>query len=242
MYVLVDYNQDCNKLFNKLNENNDIPVVLFKIRLNNKNQIRDDYDKLKQLKTKLNPKFSALQITLDKMENATVGIINSFKQDFDILIGLGGLNKVNRFFLEQTRIDFLQDPHNSLFKPKIDFIHHFNSGINHILCNFAKEREIDFLISLNFIDENKRNIIKDFGKINQNLRFTRKYKINNYMNYIVQNENHIKNIKQLNSILSSFDVSNTQISDNQNILMNKIMQNKKVNTREFVNNDIKILN
>ena len=238
MFVLLEYNENYLENIKELKKLDYIPIILFKIVLNNKNQIKEDLQKLLDLKAKIKPKYTALQITLEKIENSTIGTVNNMKNNFDIIIGLGGLNKANRFFLESTQIDFLQDPQNTLFFSKIDFIHHFNSGINHILCNFAKEKETGFIFSLNFIYGNKTYIPKEIGRINQNLRFARKYNIDIYLNFIIKYPNQIKSLKEIENMLSIFDLSNDQKKNSLNILDLKIKNNEMKKTKKFICSEI----
>ena len=104
-------------------------------------------------------KFNIEQINVEH-----VGFVNTLN-DFDLVIGLGGLNKVNRFFFEDTLVDFVRDPHNVIFRSKMDFIHHQNSGINHVLCKLANERDIGMFFSLNFVLGENKNKAKEFGLV-----------------------------------------------------------------------------
>lgn len=228
MFVLLEYNKETYiELLNEIKRQKLTPVVLFKLDFNLKDQIKSNLEKIKEIKIQNQIKYNAIQIILpvEKINNNFSSIINGLKQEFDIVIGLGGLNKINRFFLEETNIDFLQDPQNSIFNPKIDFIHHFNSGINEILCNMAKKKEIGFIFSLNFIDIKTKYMAKEFGRINQNLIFAQKSKISFYLNYIIQNKNQIKSKKELMWILSLFDTNNINKSESIEILENKINNN-----------------
>lgn len=240
MFILLN-----NSYYNELKElvelNNLVPVVLFQITLSDKNSNKKSFDELIKLKNSLNPKYSAIQIKLDKIENQTSGIIDSLKRNFDIVIGLGGLNKINRFFLEQTKIDFLQDPHNSLYMNKTDYIHHFNSNINHVLCNLANEKETGFLFTLNF-SKNKKYIYKEIGRINQNIKFARKFKIPTLINFIIEDEEQIKSKFELMAIMSLFDMSSIQKKESLLILENKIKENAFKKSSSYIDRGIEIIN
>ena len=239
MYTLIEYNNSYKENLKQLKKDKLTPVVLFKLKKKKKNQTKEDIQKIKDIKQKINPNNCAIQITIEKLENSSTGIVNSLKNDFDIVIGMGGLNKINRFFLEQTQIDFLQDPHNTYFKSKIDFIHHFNSGINHVLGTLAKERNIGFLFTLNFTQKNKRFIPKEIGRINQNIRFARKYKIPTIINFIIQTSNQIKTKEEIKLISSIFDISTQQKEEGIKILENKTKHNKQKKTKKYITKGIK---
>jgi len=222
MFVLIEYNENYSEILKIVKKSKLTPIILFEITLNNKNQIKQDLEKLRQLKDKLQPQYSAIKITLEKIENSTVGTISFLKNYFNFTIGMGGLNKVNRFFLEQTQVDFLLDPQNVRFKSKIDFIHHLNSGINHILCMFAKEKQTNFLFSLNFTSGRPINIAKEIGRINQNIKFANKFSIPTHISFIINSPTQIKSKFELENIYSLFDMSTKQKQDSLNLLENII--------------------
>lgn len=240
MFILLEYNDSYEKNLKELKKYDYTPVILFKLILNNKNQIKEDLQKIKQQYDKIKPKYCAVQVTLEKIENSTIGTVNNLKNYFDIVIGYGGLNKVNRFFLEQTQIDFLQDPQNITFGSKIDFIHHFNSGLNHILCKYTKEKNIGYIFSLNFTQESKIQIPKEIGRINQNLRFARKYLAPSILNFIIQNPNQIKSIVEIISIFSFFDLSTQQKKESLNALESKISSNRQQKSPQYIVNGLEL--
>lgn len=243
MFVLVEYNNNYENSIREVVKCNLVAVTLFKIILSDKQKNTEQLEKIKQLKLEIKPKYSAIQIKLEKIDNSTVGIISNLKQQFDVVIGLGGLNKINRYFLEQTTVDFLQDAQNSSYQNKFDFIHHFNSGLNHILCKFAKEKNTDFIFSLNFTREfNKYNLAKEFGRINQNLKFARKYKIKSIVNFIIQRPQDVKSIEEIKGILSLFDISTIQSSDSINILEDKVKLNQFKKSDRYITEGIEIIN
>lgn len=239
MFILIEPSKISKEVKDLSKERSLTLVSLFKINLDNKKSISEQLEEIRKLKSTLKTKYTAIQLTLKKIENSSVGTINNLKREFDVVIGLGGLNKVNRFFLEQTKVDFLQDPHNSLFFRKTDFIHHFNSGINHVLCNLAKENDIAFLISLNFL-ENKKHMYKDFGRINQNLKFARKYEIPTYINFEINNLNQIKSKEQIMSTISLFDISNSQKIESVSYLEKRVLKNIEKKSKDFISDSIKI--
>ncbi len=240
MFVLVNYNKNnYDHLCTEILKYNYTPIPLFKLILTNKKEDnKSNLFKLKSILNSNNFKFSAIQVTLLNIDNSTQSFINSLKQDFNLVIGLGGLNKVNRFFLEQTQIDFLQDPHNSIFKTKFDFIHHFNSGLNQVLCKFAREREIGIINSLNFFNKNEIIILKDIGRISQNTQFARKYNLPIYSNFIIENSSQIKSILELSSILRQFKMDENQIKLSQEILEQKIQTNLFKKSSNYITSGI----
>ncbi len=242
MYVLVEYSKNYIELENEVIKNKLIPIILFTLIINNKENILQQLKQIRKIKKENNFQNTAIKIIIEKHQNSNQLIINSLKEEFDLIIGFGGLNKTNRFFLEKTNIDFLMDPQNSLERVKIDFIHHLNSGINHILTKFAKNKNIDFIFSLNFTNNSNKFIIaKEIGRINQNLKFTRKYKVKSYINFIIKKSTQIKTLKEIQSISSLFDISTTQKQENLQILEQKIKNHKQNNNLNYINKNIQII-
>lgn len=225
MFVLLEYNNHLEKNLTIINKYGYTPILLFKLILGSKDNKDRQLIEINKIKNDLNLKYNALLIQVEKLDSNLQGIINSLRNDFDLILGYGGLNKINRFFLESTNIDFLVDPQNSIYKNKLDFIHHFNSGINHILCKFAKDNEIGFLLTMDFNNQKKKNLAKDVGRINQNISFARKYGINICLTPIIKDEFDIKTTSDLRSILSLFDVSSNQKKMSILALETKIKEN-----------------
>lgn len=241
MFVLVEYNENYKEILKELKKYNFTPVTLFNLTIKDKTITKNDFDKIRELKNKIQPQYSAIKVTIDKLENSTQGFINHLKTDFNLLIGQGGLNKINRFFLEDTKIDFLLDPQTSNFKSKIDFIHHFNSGLNQVLCKAGKANNINLFFSLNFTLGRKYNVIKEFGRINQNLKFARKYNTISNINFIIRHENQIKSKEELLGIMSLFDLSTEQKKESLEIIKNRISENIFKKSSEHITEGISII-
>lgn len=233
MFVLVEVNKYLNETILECKKHNFTVIPLFTLNLTTKEDIQEQIKQIKLIKNKINMKHSAIRVVIFNFSNSLVGNINSLKKDFDLIVGFGGLNKLNRFFLEQTQIDFLEDPQNSQYKPKMDFIHHFNSGLNHVLCNLAKEKNVGIINSLNFVKLKPIFIAKEIGRINQNTKFARKYNIPILSN-IISNKYQVKNQNQLNNINSILGLDNNQKKDSLNVLEEKINLNNFKKSSKYV--------
>lgn len=236
MYVFVDGNSYNKSLGKKLEKENLVPVKVYSITYEDKKQAKKELEQL--LETLQKEKNLALRLFLNKTDNYLPKFIELAKEFFDIVIGYGGLNKMNRYLLEQTKIDFLQDPHSTLYKNKIDFIHHFNSGLNHILCKFAKEKKKGLFISLNCSNEKGKNFAKNFGRINQNLKLANKYAIPVFLSFIISSKYEIKNKKEHEALMKLFNVSTTQIKENLSILEKTIKINREKKEKTYIRKGI----
>lgn len=79
----------------------------------------------------------------------------------------------NRFILENKRVDILVSPERNRGK---DHLHYRHSGLDDVLCKIAKKNNIAIAFSFSEILNNK-NRSKQLGRIMQNIRFCRKYKL-----------------------------------------------------------------
>jgi len=218
MYVFVKEENLKDFKNNKTSPDTQI-LLLFTISLGTKT----DKENIKKLKEKLQNYKNykkAILIKIEKITNSIISNINNISQSFDLIIGQGGLNSINRFFVEQTKIDLLLDPHTSEFEQKFDFIHHFNSGMNHILFNLMKEKEMCILISLTKYIGNKSLFYKDIGRINQNLMLARKSKIKTIFANFYETDNKLRSQKEINQLLKIFDISTKQIKESENFFNN----------------------
>ncbi len=254
---LLKFNGDMTKLDDFLNlidsvilhnkSSNLVIIILqeFKITKEYRFDLERIKDNIKELKIHLSKYnidfFFGVVVSLENYNNSNLGLINNLKQDFDLVIGRGGLNKTNRFFLEQTRVDFLLDPHSSIPKLKIDFIHHFNSGLNQVLGNIAREKEIGILYSLNFFHKfNKYGISKEIGRINQNLMISRKFNLLIGINFIIEDINQIKNVIQLNHIYNLFILSNEQRQNLRDSIIKVLNRNSMKKDNNYINENIRL--
>ncbi len=107
--------------------------------------------------------------------------IYNFK-DFNIVIG--GDDKKNRKAVEDKNVDILLSPEKTRNK---DFMHYRDSGLNQVLCKLANKNDVaigfNFNDVLNSID--RKSIL---GKVMQNVRLCRKYKVKMVMISGAKNE------------------------------------------------------
>lgn len=119
--------------------------------------------------------------------------VHHFK-DFNIVVG--GTDKTNRKAVENKKIDILLSPEKGR---KNDFLHSRNSGLNHILCKLAKENDI--AIGFSFRDvlnaKNSKERSKLIGRMQQNVRFCRKFKTKIVLASFAKNKYEMRNAKDL---------------------------------------------
>jgi RNase P/RNase MRP subunit p30 len=240
MFTLVKFNENYEENIKLVLKEKQKPITLFEINFNDKKQISQDVIDLGKKKDEIKPLFSAVLVVLSNFDNSFIHQINLLKNKFDIVIGQGGLNKINRFFVENTKVDFILNPHTSKFKKKYDFIHHFNSGLNQVLVKIAKDKNIKFIVSLNFTKKQDFNFLKNIGRINQNLMIFRKKKVSCYIGFIVNEIFDVKLKDELSRIIKLFSLSQTQVDENSIILEKRINENLFKKSENYICDDIKL--
>ncbi len=242
MYVFVDVRAYNDELIEELKLLDLKPVIVYSVKFEDKNKFKNEIDRAINLKKNYPHILSAIKIVVEKPNNIIVSSISYLKKLFDIVIGFGGTNNLNRFYIESTKIDFLQDPQNSFFSSKIDFIHHYNSGLNHILCKIAREKGIRFFFSLNFSSGKKINFAKELARVNQNIKFAKKYDIDIYFNFLVKDKYQLRTKKELEFISYLFNMSENQRKESINMLEKVIYEKCKINSNSYVSEGIEIIN
>lgn len=135
-----------------------------------------DYQNKKQVEI-LKEKFSALKHTTKfnlflalKVKPTEIAKTRKFAD----LIFCESSEK-NRWLVEKNRNFIL---YNLEYQQKNDFIHHRNSGLNHILCSFACENNVRIGISFSsLVHAHKKTKSVLIGRISQNIKLCRKYKV-----------------------------------------------------------------
>jgi len=141
-------------------------ALYFIYEYKNINQIEHLQDKIIQLKHKT--KFEIIMGLKVKPNE-----IMKAKKFSDVIICES--SDKNRWMLEKTRKIIL---YNLEYQQRKDFIHHRNSGLNQILCKFAYVNNITIGISCSSLINSKKKLrLLMFGRISQNIKLCRKYKV-----------------------------------------------------------------
>jgi len=111
-------------------------------------------------------------------------------------IATGGNEGLNRKIVENKSTDILLDP-----EPKgKDALHYRHSGLNQVICKLANKNKVAIAFSFSRIlkaDEKER--IRLFGKIMQNIRFCRKYKVKMILASFALDKYEMRNAQDLRS-------------------------------------------
>ena len=123
--------------------------------------------------------------------------VNRIKKTKD-LIFIKSSDK-DRFIVEKKKADVLfslEDHHRQ------DFMHHRASGLNHVLCQLASKNKLIIGFSFNTILKNKKRAYKILGRMMQNIRLCRKYKVKTLIGSFAEKPFEIRDAKDLISLFS----------------------------------------
>ncbi|MEM4703317.1 MAG: hypothetical protein QXP53_02440 [Candidatus Pacearchaeota archaeon] len=131
-------------------------------------------------------------------------MIDKASNYFNYVLVLGLNDEINRAALKHKKVFGLVAPE---FNRKEDFLNQRNSGLNHVLCKIAKEtRKMIIFRFSDILNKKDRERAVLLGRIMQNLKLCRKYKVSclliNFSSSI-QNIFHVKQLKIFEKILLS---------------------------------------
>ena len=110
-------------------------------------------------------------------------------------IVLGGDDSLNRFIAENKKISIILSPE---INRKKDFMHARDSGLNHVLCKLLKNNNIAVGFSFSLIlNSNSEKRALFLGKMQQNVKLCRKYKVSMKIASFAKNKWELRNLASL---------------------------------------------
>jgi|SRR3989344_3909640 len=144
-----------------------------------------------------------------------------------LVIVEGGDDELNRKVLDSKFVDILLDPHQGYRKDKI---YQKDSGLNEVLCQLAKENDIAIGFSLSLIlNSNRRGEL--FGRIIQNIKLCKKYKVKMIIGTFAKNKSELRNEKDDEAL---FKILGMNVIDRE--FVKKRLEFKK----KFVRNGVRL--
>ncbi len=93
----------------------------------------------------------------------------------DIIVADGRLEKDAREASETWEVDLIADPELNADR---DPVNQWSGGLDHIMCSFMNERGIGYCVNAdNILDAGGRDRVRVLGRITQNIRLCKKYKV-----------------------------------------------------------------
>lgn len=147
----------------------------------------------------------------EKQARRTIEFIKS--KDKNKLIGILALSdEFNRRALETLKINYLISPE---FNEGKDTLKQRSSGFNHVLAEIAKKKNIQIVVNLSKVNsiDNKKEKAKIVSRILQNVKISRKSKIDLKLATFANSENELLDEKQIRAIGFSLGMSSQQVSN-----------------------------
>ncbi len=114
-----------------------------------------------------------------------------------------------RKLIEENKIKILLNPHLINIK---DNLHYRSSGLDQVLCKIMNKNEISLGITLNALN----NYI-EIGRVMQNIRLCRKYKVKILVFSFAENKYDIKSRIDIESLLKTLGMDGKQIKEAFNL-------------------------
>jgi ribonuclease P/MRP protein subunit RPP1 len=149
-----------------------------------------------------------------------------------LIIVEGG--ELNREILSKKNVDILLSPEKNR---REDFLHHRNSGLNHILCKIAYRNKIIIGFSFNeILKSNEVKRAKILGRMKQNIKLCRKYKVNMIVGSFANNKYEMRSLNDLKSFARVIGMNSLEVKKAFSLIQD-IFKNKQ----GFISEGIKIL-
>ena len=170
---------------------------------------------------------------VDEIKINKVNSINQIRKLNDELNIIEG-NSLNREILSCKNIDILASPEKNR---REDFLHHRNSGLNHILCALAKKNKIAIAFSFNEVLKSKGvERAKIIGRMTQNVRLCRKYGVEMIIASFATNKYEMRALTDLKNFGTVIGMNPGEIKRAFTVV-NEILKRKK----EYIAEGIRIL-
>jgi len=124
-----------------------------------------------------------------------------------IIVVQGGDDTMNRLAVSSKHVDILLDPHLGSRK---DFMHQRNSGLNDVLCALAKEHQVAIGFSFSSV-LNSTHRVSLLGRMMQNIRLCRKYKIPMVIGTFARNAWELRNEKDIQAFFRVLGMTGKEV-------------------------------
>ncbi len=131
---------------------------------------------------------------------------NHFIRD-NLVVVQGGDDKVNRRAVSSKNVDILLDPH---LGKRYDKMHQRDSGLNQVLCKLAKEKGVAIGFSFRSI-LNAKSRAKLMGRMIQNIKLCRKYKVRMVIGSFAKTESETRNVKDVQAFFRVLGMTGAEV-------------------------------
>lgn len=142
-----------------------------------------------------------------------VAILEKIPKQFvrdTITVVQGGDDTLNRNAVSSSHVDILLDPH---LGKRHDAMHQRDSGLNHVLCTLAKEHNVAIGFSFAAVIHSQ-NRSKLLGRMMQNIRLCRKYKVRIVIGSFAKERWDARNVKDMQSFFRVLGMTGKEVQMN----------------------------
>jgi len=129
----------------------------------------------------------------------------------------GGNDKVNRMAVSSKKCDILLDPH---LGRRDDFLHNRNSGLNQVLCKLAKENNV--AIGFGFSSVLHSKDYRELGRIKQNIKLCRKYKLKMVVGNFSQNKSELRGEMDVKAMFKVLGMTGKELKESEVFLAKRL--------------------
>lgn len=194
-----------------------------------KEKIRSSREKLSNCKFEI-INVCYIQIPIMEFSDKQISIIKLLKQDFDLVLCNSYSNTMLTQLISKKVCHIICNVFSQELVNRFDFIHHFNSGINHILSNEMAQKEMILGVELSiFQNISELKQAKYISSCIQNSKITTKSKVPHLLFKIIHSQVDLRDEIELIAI--------------QKVLFNAQpfqVQNQKKYLEEFIQTQLKI--
>ena len=163
--------------------------------------------------------------------------VNKAKRFADIVLVKSSKNDI--YVLEKTKADILFGLE---LNPRPDSMHYRSSGLNQVLCKLANKNRIMIAIPFSMVLKSK-DMLKSqiMGRISQNIKLCRKYKVNMIVASFAQEPFQIRAAKDLESFCVVLGMHPKQAKEATINLGKRLEHNIKTRNKEIIAPGIEII-
>jgi RNase P/RNase MRP subunit p30 len=172
-----------------------------------------------------------------KLYSGVLTTVNNIgKYDSDLVCIKGSDD--NRIFFESSKGDLVF----GLEIQRKDFIHHRSSGLNHVLCSLAKEKEKVVCVSFSdLINSSSLERSRMFGRISQNIVFARKYKFSLGLASFATNPLQMRSPHDFKAFLIVLGMHPSESKNALSCVEKKILNNFRKKSSSYIAEGIEII-
>ncbi|MBS1267071.1 MAG: Ribonuclease P protein component 3 [Candidatus Woesearchaeota archaeon] len=226
-------------VFPKNNEN-DLIKTAQKLRIMGLCMVYDyDSSKIKQIRKNLQKYRKKYNLEINLGLSANLKQIRKAKKLAELVITKSTTNSSNnRKNFEKYKPDLIYDLE---LDKRPDKIHYKRSGLNQVLCKLANKNEIMLGISFkSILNAKSKNRIRLIGRINQNLKYYRKYKVKIIIASFASNKWEMRHSSDLRSVATVLGMDSYQSKNSINNCYLKIKDNRKYLQKTKITNGIEL--